>query len=210
MRVEDRRYIVCVNEKQATKDAADREAIIASLRDPLKQGDKALVGNRGYRKYLKAEGAQFSIDEDKLQAEARFDGKWVLRTNTELSAKEVALKYKQLWQVESLFRDTQSLLHTRPIFHQCDATIRGHLFCSFLALIPRKALLERLETAGHEFEWADVIRDLDALQQLEVTHQDKRFHIRTQLRGACNAVLRAVGVALPQTVCQLPEPAPLT
>ncbi|MGH8548807.1 MAG: IS1634 family transposase [Methylococcales bacterium] len=208
--VGDRRYVVCVNEKQAKKDAADREAIVACLREQLKKGDKSLIGNRGYRKYLKGAGAHFAIDEDKLKTEARYDGKWVLRTNTQLSAEDVALKYKQLWQVESLFRDTKSLLDTRPIFHQCDETIRGHVFCSFLALIVRKALLERLEAAGHDFEWADVIRDLDALQQVEVTHQDKRFRIRTQVRGTCNSVFRAVGVALPQTVCQLPQASQLT
>lgn len=203
--VEGRRYIVCVNEKQARKDAADREAIIAALRDQLKKGDKSLVGNRGYRKYLKSDGAHFEIDETQLEAEARYDGKWVLRTNTALPADDVALKYKQLWQVESLFRDTKSLLDTRPIFHQCDDTIRGHVFCSFLALILRKALRERLEGAGHDFEWADVIRDLEALQQVDVTHQGKCFRIRTEARGTCHAVFSAVGVALPQTVTSLKE-----
>lgn len=191
--------------EQAKKDAADREAIVASLRDQLKQGDKSLVGNRGYRKYLKGKGPHFEIDEDKLKKEARYDGKWVLRTNTELPPEEVALQYKQLWQVESLFRDTKSLLDTRPIFHQRDETIRGHVFCSFLALILRKALLERLEAAGQDFEWADVVRDLEALQQVDVTHQGKRFRIRTEARGTCNPVFRAVGVALPQTVRQLQE-----
>jgi transposase len=155
--VEDRRYIVCLNANQAKKDAADRAAIVAALREQLKQGDKSLVGNRGYRRYLKGKGAHFEIDEAKLKAEARYDGKWVLRTNTALSAEEVALKYKQLWQVEALFRTTKSLLETRPIFHQRDETIRGHVFCSFLALILRKTLLDRLAVAGHAFEWADVL-----------------------------------------------------
>lgn len=203
--VEDRRYIVCLNENQAKKDAADREAIVAALREQLRQGDKSLVGNRGYRKYLKSEGAHFAIDEAKLEAEARYDGKWVLRTNTALTAEEVALKYKQLWQVEALFRTTKSLLETRPIFHQRDATIRGHVFCSFLALVLRKALLDRLEAAGESFEWADVLRDLEALQAVEVEHQDKRFRLRTEARGTCGAVFRAVGLALPPTVQQIPE-----
>lgn len=134
----------------------------------------------------------------------------MLRTNTQRSAEEVALQYKQLWRVGPLFRDTKSLLDTRSIFHQCDETICGHVFCSFPALVLRKALLERLEAGGHNFEWADVIRDRDALQQVEVTHQNKRLHIRTQARAACNAVFRAVGIALPQTVRQLSEPTPLT
>jgi transposase len=70
---------------------------------------------------------------------------WVLRTNTTLDAAEVALKYKQLWMVEALFRSTKSLLQTRPIFHQRDDTIRGHVFCSFLALLLRQELQARLD-----------------------------------------------------------------
>jgi hypothetical protein len=203
--VADRRYILCRNADQAKKDAADRAAIVAALREQLKQGDKSLVGNRGYRKYLKGQGPHFQIDEAKLKAEARYDGKWVLRTNTDLPAEEVALKYKQLWQVEALFRATKSLLETRPIFHQRDETIRGHVFCSFLALILRKTLLDRLAAAGHAYEWADVLRDLDALQEVEVEHQAKRFRLRTEARGTCGAVFRAVGVALPPTVQQIRE-----
>jgi hypothetical protein len=207
--VADRRYILCRNADQAKKDAADRAAIVAALREQLKQGDKSLVGNRGYRKYLKGQGPHFQIDEAKLKAEARYDGKWVLRTNTDLPAEEVALKYKQLWQVEALFRATKSLLETRPIFHQRDETIRGHVFCSFLALILRKALLDRLAAAGHAYEWADVLRDLDALQEVEVERQAKRFRLRTEARGTCGAVFRAVGVALPPTVQQIREVSPV-
>jgi transposase len=133
--VEDRRYIVCLNEDQRRKEAADREAIVDALRKQLSRGDKSLVGNKGYRKYLKTQGERFAIDEQKISDEARYDGKWVLRTNTDLPTAEVALKYKQLWMVEAIFRSAKSLLETRPIFHKCDDTIRGHVFCSFLALV---------------------------------------------------------------------------
>ena len=103
--IEDRRYIICYNEEQARKDAADRAAIIESLRDKLRNGDKSLVGNNGYRKYLKSGGdAHFTIDEEKIEEEKKFDGTWVLRTNTKLTACEVALKYKQLWMVEDVFQ----------------------------------------------------------------------------------------------------------
>ncbi|MDO9110902.1 MAG: IS1634 family transposase, partial [Desulfatirhabdiaceae bacterium] len=133
--VDGSRYIVCRNEKQARKDVLDREAIIGALEDKLKSGPKALVGNKGFRKYLKAERDSVSIDRDKIEQEARFDGKWVLKTNTRLSPEDVALKYKELWQVEQVFRDMKSILETRPIYHQTDEAIRGHVFCSFLALL---------------------------------------------------------------------------
>jgi transposase len=200
--VDDRRYIVCRNEDQAKKDAADRAAILQALEAKLKQGDKSLVGNKGYRKYIQAQGERFGIDEDKVKAEARYDGKWVLRTNTALDTADIALKYKQLWMVEDIFRSAKSLLETRPIFHKKDETIRGHVFCSFLALVLRKALQDRLDDRGESLEWADVIRDLDALEEVEVIHQNKRFLLRSEVKGTCGKVFQSVGVKLPQTVRQ--------
>jgi transposase len=201
IRVDDRRYVVCLNEEQARKDRADREAIVASLREQLKHGDKALVGNKGYRKYLHSEGPKFSIDEAKVKWEERFDGKWVLQTDLErLTAEETALQYKQLWMVEEMFRTAKTLLETRPIFHKCDETIRGHVFCSYLALLLRKELLDRLEAQGAKLEWAQLLRDLEALQYTEVESQGKRFLLRSDLADTTAAVFRAVGVAIPPSV----------
>jgi hypothetical protein len=198
--VEGRRYVVCLNEDQATKDTADREAIIKSLREHLKHGDKSLVGNKGFRKFLQTEGVHFAIDEDKIKEEARFDGKWVLRTNTDLPASEVALKYKQLWVVEDLFRSIKSLLETRPIYHKCDETIRGHVFCSFLALILRKEIQDRLELKDYSFEWADVVNDLNELGQMDVVQDGKHFILRFESKGCCGKVFQAAGVAMPPTI----------
>jgi hypothetical protein len=198
--INGRRYVVCVNEDQAKKDAFDREAIIAALEERLKQGDKSLVGNKGFRKYLASTGSGFAIDHEKAKAESRFDGKWVLRTNTSLSAREVGLKYKQLWMVEQLFRSAKTLLSTRPVYHKYDRTIRGHVFCSFLALVLRRALQERLEAKNLSCEWADIKLDLDSLTEVELEHEGKRFLLRSQSKGVCNSVFRAVGVAFPPTI----------
>ena len=196
--VEDaRRYVVCVNEDQATKDRHDREAVVVSLRDALGHGDKSLVGNKGYRKYLRAGGQQFAVDEDKIKEEARYDGKWVLTTNTDLPAREVAPKYKQLWMVEDVFRSMKSLLDTRPIYHKRDETIRGHVFCSFLALQLRKELEDRLARKQWKLEWADVIRDLDNLIEMEVAISGKGYVFRGQTSGVAGKVFQACGVALP-------------
>jgi transposase len=206
VRVDDRRYVVCLNEDEARKDKADREAIVEALRIELKRGAKSLVGNKGYRKYLRSSGQQFEIDEAKVKSEARFDGKWVLHTDMkELSAEEVALKYKQLWMVEEMFRSAKTLLETRPIFHKCADTIRGHVFCSFLALVLRKELQDRLEAAGYQFEWAELLADLEGLQYAKVDYQGKRFLLRSEAEGTCGHVFRAVGVALPPTVQQITE-----
>ena len=202
--VDDRRYVVCVNEEEVTTDRQRREAIIEGLREQLRRGDKSLVGNKGYRRYLKVEGeGHFVVDEAKLQEEARYDGTWVLRTNTDLAVAEVALQYKRLWQVEQWFRSCKSLLETRPIYHKRDATIRGHVFCSFLALLLRHELQARLAARGRTFEWADVIQDLERLQVVEVEQDGKRFRLRTEVRGCCARVFQAAGVALPPLLEQL-------
>ena len=201
--LDDKRYIVCFNPEQARAEAATREAIVESLQEKLKGSDKALVGNRGYRKYLSQGGGGFRIDEQKVAREARYDGKWVLRTSLDLAAAEVALRYKQLWMVEDVIRSLKSVMETRPIYHRTDEAIRGHVFCSFLALILRKELQDRLEAAGRAVEWEDVIRDLDRLEEIEVEKQGKRFLLRTQTCGVAGIVCQAAGVALPRTVRQL-------
>lgn len=194
--VDERRYIVCHNEEQATKDGHDRAAVLKKLADQLEQGPKSLVGNKGFRKYLRAEG-EFAIDTEKVAAAERFDGKWVLRTNTELTPSDVALRYKDLLHVESMFRSLKSLLDTRPIFHRCDDTIRGHVFCSFLALLLMKELQSRLESRGwDDVEWRPLLDELDDLQELTMTANGKSYVVRTAPRGDAGKAIQAAGVSL--------------
>lgn len=199
----DRRYIVCHNVRQANKEMMDREAIIAGLEEKIKSGAKGLVGKKGFRKYLMFEKDSAAIDFEKAKAEARFDGKWVLRTNTDFTPQKVALKYKELWQVERVFRDVKSVLETRPIFHQRNDTIRGHVFCSFLALVLRKELERKLEQSGHVFEWAHIKQDLQALQETYIEENGKRLAIRSKSEGVCGKVFQSVGVAMPATIREI-------
>lgn len=198
-----KRYIICLNPKQARKDATDRQAIIDSLEEKIKTNPKGLIGNKGYRKYLKIEKHSVSIDQDKIEWESRFDGKWVLITNTNFSAQQVALKYKELWQVEQVFRDVKSVLETRPVYHQKDENIRGHVFCSFLALVLRKELDRRLQEVGQSFEWADIKQDLKALQEVQIQDNGRSLALRTECVGTCGKVFKAVGVAIPPTIREL-------
>jgi IS4 transposase len=205
--VDDRRYIVCRNEEQVRKDQADRQAIVASLREQLQRGPKSLVGNKGYRKYLTVSGAAFAINEQQLRDEARYDGLWVLRTDLEhWPAEDVALTYKDLWTVESLFRRVKSVLQTRPIYHKRDETIRGHVFCSFLALVLVKELYDRMEPRGWRPEWERLKQDLDALQEVTVFSAGQTFAIRTETRGDAGKALQAVRIALGRTIRLLEEP----
>ena len=202
--VENRRYIVCLNEEERRKDAHDREAIVAHLKEQLRRGDKSLVGNKGYRRFLKVEGKDhFALDEEQIEADARYDGLWVLRTNTVYNAETVAHVYKNLWTVEAIFRTTKSILETRPIYHRWNETICGHVFCSFLALLLKHDLESRMRQAGMQWEWAEVIRGLDNLHQVEANFQGRSFLFRSQLQAHASAAIRASGVALPPTLREL-------
>src|SRR3954452_8108115 len=183
VKVEGRRYIVCRNEAEAAKDAAARRAIVEALDQQLKRGDKALIGNSAYRRYLRTTtttgNRAFEIDPGKLADEARFDGIFVLRSNARITPLQAVLRYRDLLQVEDLFRTAKALMRTRPIYHSSDAAIRGHVFCSFLALVLRKELDERCRTTGFRPEWADVLRDLDRLQEIGIDKNGRQMTLRT-------------------------------
>jgi transposase len=180
----------------------------------LKKGDKSLIGNKGYRRFLATPGDdRFAIDRAKVEEDAKFDGVFVLRTNADISPLEAMLCYKNLWRVERAFRTSKSLFATRPIFHKLDETIRGHVSCSFLALVLKKELEDRIANLGkasgegdeESGSWPDILADLDSLTETEVEQDGKRFLLRSAPRPAASLALRAAGVALPPTVRQLGE-----
>ena len=104
------------------------------------------------------------------------------------------------WDIEQVFRTEKALLATRPIYHQTDEAIRGHVFCSFLALVLRKDLEERLAAAGLKPEWRELLADLDRLQEIEAEQDGKRFILRTPVTGVAGKAFQAVGVALPPNI----------
>ncbi len=86
VKVHGRRYIVCLNEEEARKDAATRESILKRLQEVLaKKGPKSLVGNKGFSRFLRIERGSMRIDQRAIEADARLDGKFVLRTKTRIS-----------------------------------------------------------------------------------------------------------------------------
>jgi Transposase DDE domain len=208
VKAEKRRYIVCRNQEEAEKDAAERQAIVTALDRQLRRGDKALIGNSGYRRYLRAtvDGRAFEIDPGRLADEARFDGIFVLRSNARISPLQAVLRYRDLLQVEDLFRTAKALMRTRPIYHSADAAIRGHVFCSFLALVLRKELDQRCRGAGFRPEWGDVLRDLDRLQEVEISSDGHQIVLRTPATGVIGPLFKAARIALPANIRE-PEPA---
>ena len=201
------RYIVCRNEAEAEKDRADRHAIVDGLGRQLKKGDKALIGNAGYRRYRRylrrpGPGAAFEIDPGKLTEEARYDGTFVLRTNARVAPLNAVLRYRDLLTVETLFRTAKATFDTRPIFHSSDAAIHGHVFCSFLALVLAKELQDRCDKAGFRPEWDRLLRDLDRLQTGVIEKDNTRITVRTPVTGDVGPAFRAVAVALPPNIAE--------
>src|SRR6201987_4831173 len=110
------------------------------------------------------------------------------------------LCYKQLGTVEQTFQTAKHTLPTRPIFHKLDETIRGHVFCSFLALVLKSELEERIAGLGRSDAWPEIIADLDSLTETEIEYDGKGLIVRSAPRPAASVALRAAGVALPPTV----------
>lgn len=148
--VDDRRYVVCFNPDEATKDRHDRAQLIAAIETKFaKGGIKQLIPNRGDRRYLRVRAGRFEVDAQRVREEARYDGKYVLRTTTVLPAEEVALAYKNLLWIERLFRDLKSLLETPPIYHHwIKDNVKGHIFGGFLALYLVVVLRKKIERLG--------------------------------------------------------------
>jgi len=199
VKIGEARYILCRNQAEAERDRSDRQAIVAGLSKQLARGDKALIGNSAYRRYLRrtSSGAAFEIDPGKLAEEARFDGVFVLRTNARVTPLQAVLRYRDLLQVEDLFRRAKAILRTRPIYHSSDAAIRGHVFCSFLALMLQKELADLCQRHDLAIEWVDLLRDLDRLQEATIEKDGKRITTRTAVTGQVGSVFQAAGIALP-------------
>ena len=207
VKVAGRRYIVCRNPEEARKDAETRAKLLSDLARKLSQGDKALVGNNGYRRFLAApDGVGFAIDPAKVEADAAFDGLFVLRTNVKLSPLAVVMRYRQLLSVEQSFLVSKAQMATRPIFHRTDAAIRGHVFCTFLALILRHELVTRLAKRKDAVpEWQHIIDDLADLSVVDVEQDGRTARLRTAPRASIDPVCRAVGLSLPPVFQEMPS-----
>ena len=188
-----RRHIVCQNPAEAEHDRTAREAVLADLERKIAESPSSLIGNSGFRRFLER-GSRPETDWAKVKEEERYDGRWVLSTNTDLPASEVALRYKDLWRVERIFREAEDTLRTRPVYHQSDSYILGHVFVSFLALLLMHELKRRTDD---QFEWDQMVRDLEALYEVEVEQDGKLWYLRSPLQGVAGQVFKACGVAVP-------------
>jgi hypothetical protein len=210
MQVGGHRYVVCRNPQEAIKDAAARTAVLAKLTEVLsRQGPKAMIGNRGFARFVKVAKGSVNIDPQAVERDARFDGVFVLTTSTSVPPAEVARTYKNLWRVERTFREEKSTLEVRPLYHHRDDTSMGHIVASFLALRLEVDLQRRLDERSVDVSWPDLMRDLSQVQAVEVELDGLRYRLRTDLRGAASQAFAAAGIRPPPHLSPLGKaPAP--
>ncbi len=201
--VENRRYVICYNPQEAEKDRRDREAILLKMQEKIKNGGvKNLIANGGYRRFLRGKGGVLQIDAAKVKEDERYDGKYVLRTTTKLSAAEVARAYKELTWIERLWRELKNVVEVRPVFHwKKRDNVKGHIFVCFLSLYLAALIRRKLADGGHNIPWDEVIRDLSSVRAVTVELGGQKYLMRTPLAGRAGTIFAAVGVK-PPTMAQ--------
>ena len=132
-----------------------------------------MVGNRGYRKYLRVRGVEAEIDEGALKREARYDGKYVLLTDSDLPADQVALAYKGLWRVEAAFRELKDQIELGPIYHWTEVRVRAHVAVCFLAFLLEVELERRLKELGVGASFREVLSDLKRVKAVHLEVKGK-------------------------------------
>jgi transposase len=199
--INGKRMIICFNSQQAGLDEEKRILIIERLKEKLKnQGLKSILMHSQYSKYLKIKADKPILDQERIELEKIYDGKFVLQTNTRLSWKEIILSYKDLWQVEAAFKTLKDKLEVGPIFHHKEARIRGHIFVCFLALVLRVVLEKKIKTLDSNVSTTDVIKDLKELNAVRITLKGKEIVLRTEFRGTNHLAFKSLGLAPPSRI----------
>ncbi|MGH8931013.1 MAG: IS1634 family transposase, partial [Egibacteraceae bacterium] len=215
------RFVICRNPDQADRDRAVRDQLLAQLAervegsDALPADERAALRTRlatkpAYRRFLRAtKGGLLRIDRAAVAAEAKLDGKFLLRTSDPtLTAEDVALGYKQLLEVERGWRDMKSTLDLRPVHHRLERRIRAHVILCWLAL-----LLIRLAEHATGDTWRNLRHELDRCHLGTFTGEHGTVYQRTELTAAHRAILQALDLPEPprfpriNTATDSPHPA---
>jgi len=128
------RTIICTwSEKRAKKDKAEREEKIARAEKMLEQPSS--IEKKASRYFIKNTGEKkYTIDQQKINKQVRFDGFKAIATNAKDITPQVALeKYKDLYKIEQSFRSFKSYFETRPMFHWTDTRIEGHIVLCYIS-----------------------------------------------------------------------------
>ncbi len=205
-----RRYAVCFNPQEATRQRAHREEVIKELEAELEslthtdneQHSKrvcALRSSHRYGRYLKETRSGLGLDRQAIQAAERFDGKFVVHGNDDtLSAEDMALGYKQLQRVEEAWRDMKSGLNLRPVFHWAPHRIHAHVAITVLSL-----LLERAAEHACQDTWRNIRDDLKRIQLAQLLSPNGKVWQVTEPTPAAAKRLKSLQIKRPAPVLNL-------
>jgi hypothetical protein len=198
------RYIVCRNPEAVETDRQEREAIVAALEEKLASGSVTGLLRGAARRYVRAEGGRVQLDRAKIEDDARYDGKWVLRTNTAMAAAEAALAYKGLWQVEQAFRTLKTPLELRPIYHWTERRVRGHITVCFLAFTLRQILKQRLAEQPFDGSFVELVEGLSRVRAVLLDDGNgHRYRLRDEIPAGAMPAFQALKIIPPRRVERL-------
>jgi transposase len=192
------RVLVCRNLERAAEDARQRDAIVQQLQKRIADGGVRDQLKNGARRYLKLTGATAEIDLKKVQEDARYDGKWVLRTTTSLPPEQVALAYRGLWRVENAFRTIKTPLELRPRFHTSEAGVRGHVQACVLAYALVRVIEDRLDAADIDINAKDALQDLARIQRVPLARAGVTVTKTSTPTEQHQKLLAALGAPIPE------------
>jgi hypothetical protein len=205
------RFVVAHHPESAARDAAVRERLLARLAAMIDGSDRLSATKRaelrgvistkpGLARFLRTTaGGLLRIDAAAIAAEERLDGKLLLRcSDPELSAEEIALGYKQLWQIERGWRDMKQVIDLRPVYHRTEERIRAHVVLCWLALL----LVRVAETSCGE-SWPNLRRELGKITLGSFSGPAGSFSQRTEISAAQRAILAKLKLAEPPRISGL-------
>jgi len=180
----DLNLVVTYSQERSAKDRYNREKGLRRLEKLIAKGrlTKSSINNKGYNKYLKLEGElKISIDKEKYNQDAQWDGLKGYLTNARLSKEDIIENYLHLWQIEKAFRITKTDLKIRPVYHRLQKRIEAHICLNFVAYKIYKELERQLKIKESDLSPETVIDVLQSIYEIEITNSNTQQTIRKTL-----------------------------
>ena len=126
-----------------------------------------------------ADKSIYTIDQNIIDEEAKYDGLYAVCTNLEDSVEDIIRVNKRRWEIEESFRIMKTDFKSRPIYHSRDEMIKAHFITCFLALIIYRYVEKKLDEKYTAPEIIETLRDMNMKLENECSYIPN--YIRTDL-----------------------------